>query len=331
MGWKPEETLKYIGIVAAGEEGRKQLSLPGAVLEALVNPQMANLKDYRIFPKQAEDPAKLLAIVAAKRGKMTEQAFGRMLKDIYGTEGGIGISKLLATPGGEMAAAIKEAATPQAAAAEMADEETSRKTMERIGAQTQAVRMGIQQDVTQKENYQKQIRDIGADAQENLQRRHPYLQWISEHISPSGIGLGVIPEYLISNFKSEATKKEDAGFMRWMRNLSPEEKTRILNETEAPSFVGPIPLISTGSKQLFQLKNHFKALPVKQQYEELITGSEDLGSTFNVGPAQQSERITQLSTVNNFHTEYHADTIYYPVAGTAADRDIGPRAERGLN
>jgi hypothetical protein len=310
MGWKPEEMLNYIGTIAAGEVGRKQITLPSTTLDALVNPQEGNLKNYRISPRQAQNPAQLLAVLAARRGNMSEQAFGRMLSDIYGNEAAAGISKLIKTPGGAMAGIIREAATPQAAAAETAEEMTSRQTMERIAAQTEAVKTGIQQDVTDAENYKQKIREIGAAEQDRLQIRRPFLEKLREMITPA------------------FAKKKDAAFIRWLRNLSPEEKTRILNETTPPSFFGPIPLIDKTSQQIFQLKQYYQGLTPKQQFEGL--GTEDANFMSNVGPSSipQSGRITGSPVINNYNTEYHHDTVYYPIAGSAADRDIGPRAGR---
>jgi hypothetical protein len=312
MGWKPEEILNYIGTLAAGEIDRNKLTLPTATLEALVNPQTGNLRDYRIMPSQAEDPAKLLATIAAKRGKMTEQAFGRMLTDIYGTQAAAGIKKLIMTPGGEMAGTIKEAATPQAATAEMAEEETSRKTIERIGFQTQHEEERIQQDITDEEFYQKQIRDIGAREQARLRIRQPILQKINEMVTP------------------ESAEKEDAAFRQWFRNLSPEEEARILDEIRSPSFSGPRPSSITKHQYAPQFKEYFQRLTPQQQYEELTTVPANLESTVNIGPAQQSDRITGASTINNYRIEYHNEIQYFPVAGTAGDRDIGPRAPRDL-
>jgi hypothetical protein len=296
MGWKPEEMLNYIGTIAAGEVGRKQLTLPSTTLDALVNPQEGNLKNYRISPRQAQDPAQLLAVLAARRGKMSEQAFGRMLSDIYGNEAAAGISKLIKTPGGAMGRDIQEAATPQAAAAETAEETASRQTMKRIEAQSMAVKMGIQQDVTDEESYKQKIRDIGGAEQDRLRLRHPAHEKLRELITP------------------EFAEKTDAAFIRWLRNLSPEEKTRILNETTPPSFFGPIPLVDKTSQQIFQLKQYYQGLTPEQQYKGVNTA--------------EPNSISNSSVINDNRIEYHTDFNYYPVAGSAADRDIGPRVDR---
>jgi hypothetical protein len=308
MGWKPEQILGDVGIIAAGEIGKRRLSLPSAALDALLNPQEGNLKKYHISSRQAQNPVQLFKLLAARGGKMSQMALGQMLSDIYGKEGAAGLSKLIETPGGAMAGDIQEAATPQAAAAETAEEAASRETMKRIDAQTQAVKMGIEQDVTDAENYKQKIREIGAAEQDRLRLRHPGLEKAREMIT------------------LEFAEKGDAAFIRWLRNLSPEEKTRILNETVPPSYFGPIPLVDKTSQQIFQLKQYYQGLTPKQQFEGL--GTEDVNFMSNVGPSPQSGRITGPSVINDNHIEYNTDTYYYPVAGSAADRDIGPRVGR---
>jgi hypothetical protein len=304
MGWKPDEVLNYIGTIAAGEVGRKKLTLPSTTLEALVNPQLANLKEYGITSQQAENPAQLLGLLAVKQKTTGERAFGRMLKDIYGTEAAAGVYKLLKSPGGEMPAAIQEAATSQAAIAEMAEEESSRKTKERIQAITDAAKA----EEWQKSNeffYRKQIRELGKEKRETLQIEHPFYQWFRENVIPETIGLGVIPAKLASKFIFEGKQKEDAAFIQWYEKLSPEEKERILSETKTPNFLGPLPLVTPTSRRYFQFKNYYESLTPQRQYEEMT------------GPSET-------------HYHYHNETIYNPVAGTAADRDIGPRAGRDL-
>ena len=291
MGWKPEEALNYIGIIAAGEVGRKKLTLPSTTLEALVNPQVTNLKEYRITPRQAEDPAQLLQLLTAKRQTIDEKSFGRMLRDIYGPAAALGVYKLLETPpGGKMTSAIKEAASQQAAVAESAEEQASRETKERQQAKTDTVKMEewVKSDPL---FYKKQVREIGTETQKTLQIEHPGLEYLREVL---------LPDY---------KEAENAAFIKWLRGLGPEEKERILRETKAPTHVGPIPLVTQQSRQMFQLQNYYKSLSSQQQYEDLV-GNTNNNSTLNI--------------------HYHNDTIYNPITGTNADRDVGPRAPSDL-
>jgi hypothetical protein len=296
MGWQPAEILNYIGTIAAGEIDRQKKTLPAMTLETIVNPQTANLKDYRINPKLAENPAQLLALLSAKRAGMDETSFGRMLRDIYGPGASAGVSKLLKSPGGELTEAINGAATPQAASAEMADEITSRATKERLAARTQMAAAGIYETSGNEYFYQKQIREIGAEELKKLRIQHPYLQQIYEDLNP-GYGAGIIPGRIVNRFKTEGIKEGDAAFVKWFLSLNDEEKQEILSKTKAP--FGGI------GGDVLQLKNYYNSMTPQEQYQD-------------------------LTRQGDTHIHYHHDTNYFPVAGTAADREIGPRANRDL-
>ena len=287
MGWKPDEMLNYIGTIAAGEiNSRRKTTLPGATLEALVNPQVANFKDYRISTKLAANPAQLLATIAAKRAGMDEQAFGRMLRDIYG-EASTGVYKLITTPGGAMTGTIKEAATTQAAAAEMAQEEASRQTKER----QQAVTDTLKAEEWQKSNkffFQKQIRELGAEKQKTAEIEHP------------------AAEYLRKFLTIEYKEKEEAAFMLWLQNLSPEEKERILKETKPEYFLGPIPIVGEQNRQIYQLRDYYYNLSPEQQYGGLV------------GPSQLPSAVGASPVIIN--NNYSNDIYYGPNIGKSEPR-----------
>ena len=218
---------------------------------------------------------------------MTPQAFGRMLTDIYGVEGGAGVYKLLNSHGSEIISAIKNAATPEAAEAETVTEQASRETQERVQAKTDAEKMeGLAK--SDRLFYKKQIRELGKETQDELQIEHPYLEWIREAILPKG------------------TQAENAGFIKWLQNLSPEEQNRILSETKAPTHFGPIPLVTQQSKQMFQLQNYYNSLSSQQQYKNLVGDS----NTINI----------------NYGDTFH----YHPVGGDANDIGTNGRFPTGL-
>ncbi|MGD0077032.1 MAG: hypothetical protein ABSB91_00240 [Sedimentisphaerales bacterium] len=262
MGWQPDEALNAIGIIAGGEIGRKRLTLPAATLEALVNPQLQkeDFLKYRISPQQAENPAQLFALLAAKQGTMDEQSFGRMLKNVYGPEGAAGVYKLLKSPGGGLTEAINGAATPQAASAEMADEIASRQTKERLAAKTQMTAAGIYETPGNEFFYKKQVREIGAEELEKLRIEHPYLQKIFEILNPGYAG-GIIPGKITGIFKTEEINKENAAFVKWFLSLSDEEKQEILSKTKAP--LGGI------GGDVLQLKNYYNSMTPQEQYQDL--------------------------------------------------------------
>ena len=314
MGWQPDEMLNYIGILAAGTVGRQKMTLPTATLQALVNPQVANLKDYRINARQAENPAQLLQLLAAKQQTMNPQAFGRMLNDIYGAEGGAGVYKLLNSTGNDMTSVIKNAATPQVAIAETAIEQTSRETRERQQAKTDAVKI---EDLTKRDSlfYKKQVRELGKEQQDELQIEHPGLEYLREVL---------LPDY---------KEAENAAFIKWLKGLSPEEQKWILSETKAPWHVGPIPLVTKQSRQMFQLQNYYNSLTPEQRYHGLVgdaanksPGAGDLPWSYKEVDAWVALPPDKMST----EIHYHHEMIYYPSTGSAADRDMGPRAPSDL-
>jgi len=293
MGWQPAEILNYIGTIAAGEIGRKKQTLPATTIEAIINPQLTNLKDYKITPQQAENPAQLLALLAVKQRTMDEKSFGRMLMDIYGREAAAGVTKLLKSPGGELTEAIKWAATPQAVSAEMAEEATSRETKERLAAKTQMARAKIYEKGGNDYFYRRQIRDIGAEKQEELRIQHPYLQWLFENINMA-YAFGIIPGEMVRRFKSEGTKKEDAAFVQWFSGLTDEEKQEILSKKEAP--------IGDMLPDALRLKRYYRNMPPEQQYQD-------------------------LTRQGDTHVHYHNDVQYFPSVG---DREVGPRTGRDI-
>ena len=309
MGWQPDEMLNYIGILAAGTVGRQKMALPTATLQALVNPQAAGLKDYRINAHQAENPAKLLQLISAKQQTMNPQAFGRMLNDIYGAEGGAGVYKLLNSAGGDMTS-IKNAATPQAAAAEMVEEQTSRQTKERQQALTDAVKTELW---TKSDPlfYKKEIRQIGAEERDTLDIEHPYIHKLRENLNPA-YAFGIIPGVIANKLRSEGTLKEDAAFVKWYSGLSEEEKQNILNQA-GPSIVDKLP-----GSDVIKIKSYYDKLSSQQQYEGM-TGSVST-------PQQQSEGVVgdvNCPTINHFHYEHIMN--FNP---TQKNNLVGPRVDR---
>ena len=117
MGWTPEESVSTIATLAAGEAGRKKASLPATTLQGLLVPQLTNVAKYGISEEIAQDPRQLLAALQERRGTMDQQAFTRMLTQIYGTEAAAGVSKLLGVPQAGLRATLAEAAGPSGVAA----------------------------------------------------------------------------------------------------------------------------------------------------------------------------------------------------------------------
>ncbi|MGA2678265.1 MAG: hypothetical protein ABSF37_03070 [Sedimentisphaerales bacterium] len=317
MGWKPDEMLKYIGILTAGAIGRQRITLPTATLEALIHPHLENVNQYRMSPLLLKNPTKLFDFVASKQQKMNPQAFGRMLTDIYGVEGGAGVYKLLNSTGSNMPSVIANAATPQAALDEMAIEQASQGTQEREQALTDAMKL---EELTKSDPlfYKKQIRQIGAQERETLDLEHPYIQKLHEILNPA-YAFGFIPGKIANLFKSEGSLNEDAAFVKWIVGLSDERKQEILNKTKK-TFGGMTP-------EVLQLKNYYQNMPSQSQYQDLV-GSTDVNNVISIPQSKAGTYPAQGTTINNI--DYGPKIIYNPVAGTASDRGIGPRFDPNM-
>jgi len=168
-----------------------------------------------------------------------------MLTSIYGTEGAAGVSKLISEPRADIRGALRFAAGPGGMAAERAEEATSRKTMERIKAKTDAEVLEVQLDVTEKENYNEELRRLADAKQKQRERRHPVKEWGRQ--------------FLIIGKERE---KEELLFMEWAKSLTPEEKKQILEQEGYKPGYFP-------EEYLYK---RWKSMPPQEQYET-ITGS----------------------------------------------------------
>jgi hypothetical protein len=318
MGWTPAQAIEAVAVIAAGEIGRKKTSLPATTMQGLLSPQLANVAKYGISEKIAQDPQQLLMQLQQKRGQMDQRALTKMLTDIYGDEAALGVSKLLTAPKGGIRKALIYETTPEAAAAEQKEEQTSRETLERQSAKTAAAAREIELDTTSKEEYEKRIREIGKAYQKVLQRREYYRQWIREFIT---IG--------------EKNEEEDAARRKWMKLLTPKEKAAIEKK-----YLGYL----EGNKS--QYEQAWEETPLRERYEVLTSRSPTKKINLNVPEltpkevrakeiytpkeTQQNfmavdtlqEETQQSPTTNIYHMHYHNETIYTPRVGSD---ERGPR------
>jgi hypothetical protein len=221
MGWTPQQALETTATLAAGEVGRKKTAMPAAVFQALMTPQLTDIKKMGIPEKIAEDPRQLLAYLEVKRGQISQKAFLDMLIKIYGGEAAPGIFKLLGAPRGDISDVLRQAAGPEGIKAEQREEIARKTTLEGLDAATKAKVTQIELDITKNEEYMKMVREIGAAEREKRRLRHPWWQWIREIYFP-GIGGGILQVNV-----PEEQQKEDAAYRDWLKNLTPEEKRQI--------------------------------------------------------------------------------------------------------
>ena len=79
----------------------------------------------------------------------------------------------------------------------------------------------------------------------------------------------------------------------------------------------------TAALELWQLGKPKRAIPALGMGSAGVTVAPDWGNL------SLEQRLTGVeSAANAIHIHYHNETVYNPVAGTAADRDQGPRADR---
>jgi len=212
MEWSPTQAVGIIATIASGETGRQKAGLPATTLQGLLAPQDSNLAKYGISEKLAQDPQQLLMLLQQKRGQMSQQAFISMLTDIYGTTAAAGVSKLLTASRGDIGGILMRAAGPEGIAAEQAEEEARKTTLETLAAKTEARKKQLLLDLTSDQKYMEKVREIGAEKRAQLRRDEPYFQWFRERFTP------------------EEIEKEEAAFREWLDTLSLEEKARIREE-----------------------------------------------------------------------------------------------------
>jgi len=216
MGWTPDYAVQAIATIAAGETGRKRMSLPGTTLQAIMAPQEVKLAEYGVEEKLVEQPRKLLERVAGMRAEMDQQEFVRMLTGIYGTEGAAGVYKLIAERRQDLADTLTRAAGREGIAAEQAEEQAYRGTLEARDARAKARKRQIALRVTEKEKYMEDVREIGAESRKQLGRREAIPMKMRE------IFLG----------EREAAEAEYGAYREWLESLTAEEKAAIEREIE---------------------------------------------------------------------------------------------------
>jgi len=292
MKWTPEQALSVIGVVAQGEIGRVKTTLPAATLEALVNPNTTDLKKkYGISPETAQDAQSLFNQVALKSQKMNEQAKLEMLQGIYGAAAP-GISKLIASPQGDLIEALRNAAGPEGEQVEAAEEASSRQTSERVQAQTDAQLMLEKLKVTTPPiEYAKRVRELG-EARRNYYRiKEPIRQALREKIL------------------SDSEEKAQAAMRTWWESLSKDEQKKILE--------------TYGSN-----KTYWESLSPEEQYNRLQNIDKPRYSQSPYGGPQQisnTQSAQSPSMPQSLTIHYHNDMIYTPIVG---DSVIGPIADR---
>jgi hypothetical protein len=256
LGWTPQEAVESIGALAAGEAGRKKMSLPGTTIQALGAPQAANFEKYGIPEQLAEDPRQLLLHIQNMRATMGQDEYYRMLTKIYGAEGAAGVHKLVSADRGEISTALEQAAGPEGIAAELAEERDRMGTLESRDARTKAVVLQQALNLTEGEKYMEDVREIGAAHQKLRGIRKPIREGLRRF-----------------TFLTDTSEWENAAFLLWKESLSDEELAAI-NER---------PGLRVGGDPASPVYEHWRQMSPQQKYESLTDpqGSGGGGPTVN--------------------------------------------------
>ncbi len=301
MEWTPQEAVSKVARLAQGEAGRKKMSLPATTLQGLMAPQAAGAAEFGISEEVAQDPQRLYEELQRRRTTTSSKQYLRMLTKIYGTEAAAGVYKLT-TPGGpDIKSQLDRAAGPEGAAAEAAEEEKRRGTMEARDARAKAIAREISLDLTEAEKYMEDVREIGFAEKKRLKIREPLRQRVREFFR---IG--------------EELEKEDAAYMLWRRNLSPEQIEEIQQDY-------------TEGHKGFAIDARWQGMTPKEKYESLTEKSPVRQEVVpkveaevpwqEVVPKVEAEAAGQETTIN-YNYNYDNGQKFYPRVG---DDLQGPR------
>lgn len=153
-----------------------------------------------------EDPVAFMRAVQEKRAAMTRERSNRLLREIYGEQGGLAVGGLL-EGNKDTANRIRQAKSAQGAAADRAEEERFKNTQETRDAVTKAAVRALQQDVTDRQKTMEDVRTFGAEAQKWWRIREPKRQAMREFVT---VG--------------EDAEKEQAAQLYWQEHLTDEQR-----------------------------------------------------------------------------------------------------------
>jgi len=280
-------------------------------------PQLTKIEEYKIPAEIAQDPKQLLEQLRKKRDEMDQKAFMRMLVDIYSTEAAAGVSKLLTAPRRGLSEAIRQAASPEGAEAEQAEEKARKGTLESRDAAAKARARRIQLELTEAEQYMEDVREIGVARRKRLRIDEPVSQEIRERLQP------------------QALEEEYAAYRDWEAKLTDEERKEIHGKR---SLRGKIQGIGPELE-------YWERMTAKEKYEALVRTRPETEPTpvlekqpvtvpvevepepvgaFIQGTPQQE---TPQPVVNNFNYHYSHDLHYHPRVGSD---ESGPRIPGGV-
>lgn len=329
LSWTPEQAIENVAILAAGESGRKKMSLPSTTIQALMAPQVANAKKFGIPDEVAADPERLYEAVKQSRDTMEQKDYVRMLTQLYGTEGAAGVYKLSTAPRGGIAGDLATAAGTEGIQAEQLEEQQRMNTLESRSAQADAMEMWYQLDLTEKEKYDKLIRHVGEAKQEQLERRQPVREAFrklsvignereKEHAAFTAWKEGLSDEDRETFDRATVSGRLDIYELIWKEKTSKRKFQSLSQQLPLPAddlTAPPIPREAATERQ---------PLPVDNQTAPKITQIETPNIEVPNAPPIQQRKQTEpaVPVIYNTNIHHHNETIYTPRVG---NDNRGPR------
>jgi hypothetical protein len=299
MGWSPEETITNIGKALSGLSGTESSKAMRGLLESFEGFDEAKAREMRAPPDVASNEQARFEWLKSKAQTMAPEKRAAFIRQAFGPAAAPYITKMLFEPTSpELQQAIDYAKSPQAAAESVkqaADyRETAEGTLER--ARGGAGIIGL--NVTNEQQQKAALREYGKAYYESLQAKNPleYLRLTRLGIEEK-IGIGTETFY------------ERAAIELW-RTQHPATTRTAMGRNGA---WGPVPVTEPQSWDTISLK-------------ERLSDIEQAANQINQPSITEQPPQRNGNTIINTH--YHNETVYNPVAGNAADRDIGPRAGR---
>jgi len=320
MGWTPEQAVANIALLASGETGRKKMSLPSTTLDALMAPQLSDIEKLGIPEDVTKDPQKLLAFLSAKQPTMDRQKYLQLLTQVYGREAATGVYKLMTVPQRGIQESLRQAAAAEGIAAEQAEEDARKTTLEYRDAVSKARARQIKLDITEEEVYAGKVREIGFTEQKRRQRYQEKRQQIRE--------------WLIFGIEAE---KEQAAYLLWKESLTPEEREAIYQEYQQSLEKDKFRISISPSADIFpdfEMEWKWRQMSQRQRWENLtriqrerrpFSGAGYTG-TFDVSSVKESGPVSM-----NYDYRQYNYRIFNPVVGVnKEDLGMGPVVPRDL-
>jgi len=314
LGWSPEQTIENLGKILVPGEGTRGIMRLFTAMESFT-PDKA--REMHALPAVANDERARWEFLQTKAAKMSPQKRNEFLAQTFGMSAPA-INRLLFEPTSpELQRAIDYAVSPQAAAEAKQHLEEYKKTTEGEQETGAGVAGQIKANLPNTETLKTTVRDIGKAYLEKLkyEDRATYekIYW--------------------TNF-GENRMAEAAAAHLWFQTISEAEKQLYVQMAGKDIGWGHYEKFPEQAAREYG----FEKMTPEQQLANVKSAQAALEMSTEQAPRKTNDRAEMASETdstinhvtnvhnNDFHVEHNMN--YYPVAGSAADRDIGPRAGR---